>query len=106
MGPRWAGGGAVAQGATLLPALADIRTLLMVREDIKWRRQTQLELEERKWGVEKKALCNKRVFFGGGVGRRVILLTFLMVWNKREQADGTLVHLHKSSLGVQDFRLR
>lgn len=29
-----------------------------------------------------------------------------MVRNEREQADGTLVHLHKSPKGVQDFRLR
>lgn len=48
MRPGRAGGGAVAQGATLLPALADIRTLLMVRKDIKWRTQTQLKLEKRK----------------------------------------------------------
>lgn len=45
MGPGRAGGGAVAQGATLLPTLADIRTLLMVGEDIKWRKQAQLKLE-------------------------------------------------------------
>lgn len=29
-----------------------------------------------------------------------------MVRNKHEQADGTLVHLHKSSLGVQNFSPR
>lgn len=36
---------------------------------------------------------------------RFVSFSVNMVRNKREQADGTLVHLHKSSLGVQDFRL-
>lgn len=89
--PGRAGGGAVAQWATLLPALADIRTLLMVRKDIKWRTQTQLKLEKRKRRWKRNFYEKKKNF---------------MVRNKREQADGTLVHLHKSSLGVQDFRLR
>lgn len=44
VGPGRAGGGAVAQGATLLPALADIWTLLMVQKNIKWKTQRQLKL--------------------------------------------------------------
>lgn len=103
MGPGRAGGGAVAQGATLLPTLADIRTLLMVGEDIKWRKQAQLKLEGGGENFYTKQKSFEFVFAKewGGV------LSFFFfdneVQNKCKQADGKFVHLHKSS---QDFRAR
>lgn len=96
VGPGRAGGGAVAQGATLLPALADIWTLLMVQKNIKWKTQTQLKLLKKRRGRWKKNVCKKEFEVFCVERNDFVNFSDNMVRNEREQADGTLVHLHKS----------